>query len=76
MKVSVEWAQQDHRISTGLNYIIKKNYVVVGGRPLFACWSKPIAGLYVYRYYFTGVSGRFEYNENYDAAGNVVDSGS
>jgi hypothetical protein len=32
--------------------------------------------LYVFRYYFTGVSGVFEYHESYDTQGNVVDSGS
>jgi len=58
-RVSVEWAQEDPRISVALNFVIKSNWKVIGGRPLIACWTKPKAGLYVYRFSFKNVNGDF-----------------
>lgn len=63
LRISVEWAQQDPRISFALNSIIRRNWNVIAGNPLFSCWSKPFAGLFTYRFYFTGVAGRFEFVE-------------
>ena len=58
-RVSVEWAQEDPRISVALNFVIKNNWKAIGGSPLIACWTKPKAGLYVYRFYFKNVNGNF-----------------
>ena len=64
MKVSVTWAQESPRISVGLKAILKENWKLIGGNPLIACWTKPKAGLYTYRFYFKNVNGRFEYKES------------
>ncbi len=29
-----------------------------------SCWSKPFNGIYLYRFYFKNVEGRFEYSLN------------
>ena len=62
--ISIEWAQKDPKISYGLNVVIKSNWDMIGGNPLTSCWSKPINGLYSYRFYFNNVQGKFEYNES------------
>lgn len=64
MRVSVEWAQQDPRISVALSYVIKANFDRIEGRPLSECYCKPVNGLYTYRFYFKNLNGKFEYREN------------
>ena len=59
MRISVEWAQEDPRISSALTFVLKENWSMIKGRPLIACFSKPEAGLYVYRFYFNNVNGKF-----------------
>jgi hypothetical protein len=63
LRISVEWAQQDPRISVALNSVIRRNWSVISGNPLFSCWSKPLGGLFSYRFYFKGVAGRFDFSE-------------
>ena len=63
MRISIEWAQQDPRISHALNIVIRQNFKVIGANPLIACWSKPYYGVYIYRFYFKGVNGVFVYDE-------------
>jgi hypothetical protein len=52
MPVSVQWAYEDPRISVALNYVLQNNWAIIGGYPLMACFSKPEAGLHIYRFYF------------------------
>lgn len=63
LRISVEWAQQDPRISVALNSVIRRNWSAISGNPLFSCWSKPLGGIFSYRFYFKGVAGRFDFSE-------------
>lgn len=69
LRISVDWALKDPRISVALNTVIRRNWDVIGGHPLHECWSRPIGGLFAYRFYFRGVAGRFEFEENSEANG-------
>lgn len=59
MRISVEFAQEDPRISVALKNVLKANYGLIGGYPLIAVWSRPKAGLYTYRFNFKNVNGDF-----------------
>jgi hypothetical protein len=61
-QVSVAFAEKDPSISFALNFVIKNNWEVIKGNPVDACWTRPLAGVWEYRFYFRNVKGRFDYS--------------
>lgn len=64
MQVSIEWAQQDPRISSALNAVLRSNWKIIAGNSLSGCWTRPFGGLFAYRFRFRKVVGVFEYHED------------
>lgn len=69
LRISVDWALRDPRISIAINTVIRRNWDIIRGNPLNDCWSKPVGGLFIYRFYFNGIAERFEFQENSDVNG-------
>jgi hypothetical protein len=65
-QVSVTFAEKDPSISFALNIVIKNNWDVIKGNPVDACWTRPLAGVWEYRFYFRNVKGRFDYSGSED----------
>ena len=58
-QVSASWAEKDPQTSYALNVVIKVNWNIIQGNPLSSCWAKPFNGVWLYRFYFKNVEGRF-----------------
>ena len=62
-QVSITFAERDPSISFAINVVIRNNWEVIKGNPLEACWTRPVLGVWEYRFYFRNVKGRFEYSQ-------------
>lgn len=71
-QVSVTYAENDPSMSFALNSVIKNNWDVIKGNPVDACWARPVAGVWDYRFYFKNVNGRFDFSGEANATTSAV----